>query len=130
MVLLKCLCQLPGIGLLGAAWLIFVTNGFTTCESAEQLASYLGLVPHRCDSGNRTGHKPIGTSGHARARRDLFQEAHALLGITRDPRPLSGSAPTRKPLSRSLAAIPVNIVHQAFAVARAYQEQLSPSLAA
>src|SRR5207244_696947 len=72
--LLKCLRQIKGIGLLGAAWLLVITNGFTTCESAEQLASYLGLVPHRKDSGAHKGYKPLGNAGHARARRVLFQD--------------------------------------------------------
>jgi transposase len=65
---------IPGIGVLSAAWLLVVTNGFTTCDHAEQLASYLGLVPHPQQSGtSRRGYRPVGSSGHARARRVLYQ---------------------------------------------------------
>ena len=66
--------SIKGIGLLSAAWLLVITNGFTTCEDAEQLASYLGLVPHPNQSGtSRRGHRPTGHGGHARARRVLYQ---------------------------------------------------------
>jgi transposase len=39
--------SIKGIGLISAAWLLVITNGFSTCERAEQLAAYLGVVPHR-----------------------------------------------------------------------------------
>jgi len=66
--------SIKGIGLISAAWLLVVTNGYSTCEDAEQLASYLGLVPHPNQSGSsRRGHKPTGLHGHARARRVLYQ---------------------------------------------------------
>jgi transposase len=70
----KRLRSVKGIGLLGAAWLLVITNGFSTCEDAEQLASYLGLVPHPDQSGtSRRGHKRTGHTGQARARRVLYQ---------------------------------------------------------
>lgn len=70
----KYLRSITGIGLLSAAWLLVITNGFSTCEDAEQLASYLGLVPHPHQSGtSRRGHKHTGHGGHARARRVLYQ---------------------------------------------------------
>jgi transposase len=66
--------SIKGIGLISAAWLLVITNGFSTCERAEQLAAYLGVVPHRRESGSsRKGYKPTGHSGHARARRVLYQ---------------------------------------------------------
>jgi transposase len=68
--------SIKGIGLISAAWLLVITNGFSTCERAEQLAAYLGVVPHRRESGSsRKGHKPTGHSGHAQARRVLYQAA-------------------------------------------------------
>jgi transposase len=74
--LAKRLRSIQDIGLLSAAWLLVVTNGFTTCEDAGQLASYLGLVPHPIQSGTtRRGHRRVGHSGHARARRVLYQAA-------------------------------------------------------
>jgi transposase len=67
------LMTIRGIGLLGASWLLVITRGFTTCERADQLTSYLGLVPYPSESGRRKGHKPLGNLGHARARRVLYQ---------------------------------------------------------
>jgi transposase len=68
--------SIKGIGLISAAWLLVITNGFSTCERTEQLAAYLGVVPHRRESGSsRKGYKPTGHSGHARARRVLYQAA-------------------------------------------------------
>lgn len=72
----QCLLTIKGIGLLSTAWLLILTNGFSTCEDAEQLASYLGLVPHPLHSGSsRRSHRRVGHSGHARARRVLHQAA-------------------------------------------------------
>lgn len=66
--------SINGIGLLSVAWLLVITNGFSTCDDAEQLASYLGVVPHPNQSGSsRRGHKPTALRGHARARRVLYQ---------------------------------------------------------
>ena len=66
--------SIKGIGLISAAWLLVITNGFTTCEDAEQLVSYLGLAPHPLQSGTtRSGYRRIGHGGHARARRVLYQ---------------------------------------------------------
>jgi transposase len=65
----KYLRSVIGIGLLSTAWLLVITNGFSTCEDADQLASYLGLVPHPCQSGtSRRGYKHTGHDGHARTR--------------------------------------------------------------
>jgi transposase len=69
------LLAVRGIGLYTTAWLLVITNGFTTCDRPEQLASYLGLVPHPRQSGRSARHRPLGASGHARARRVLFQAA-------------------------------------------------------
>lgn len=66
--------SIKGIGLISASWLLVVTNGFTTSEDAQQLASYLGLVPHPNHSGSsKRGYKPTSLHGHARARRVLYQ---------------------------------------------------------
>jgi transposase len=65
--------SIEGIGLLSTAWLLIITNGFTTCDQAEPLVSYLGLAPHPRDSGSRRGRRWVGQGGHARARRVLYQ---------------------------------------------------------
>jgi transposase len=117
--LLRCLCQIQGIGLLGAAWLLVVTNGFTTCQSAEQLASYLGLVPHRSDSGQRKGYKPLGNAGHARARRVLFQGAVSAVRFNPSIRDHYQSLRARgKPVKVARCAAARKLVHQVFAIVR------------
>jgi len=117
--LMRCLHTVKGLGLLGLAWLLVITNGFTTCESAEQLASYLGLVPHRRDSGNRKGHKPLGTSGHARARRILYQGS---VSAARFNPPIAACYQALRQRGKSLkvarCAATRKLVHQAFAIAR------------
>jgi transposase len=65
--------SIKGIGLLSAAWLLVITNGFTTCDDAEPLVSYLGLAPHPRESGAYRGRRHVGSGGHARARRVLYQ---------------------------------------------------------
>jgi transposase len=125
--LLRCLCQVKGIGLLGAAWLLVITNGFTTCDSAEQLASYLGLVPHRNDSGQRKAHKPLGNAGHARARRVLYQGAISAVRFNPPIRDHYLSLRARgKPVKVARCAAARKLVHQVFAIVR-QQLALQPS---
>jgi transposase len=125
--LMQCLRQVKGIGLLSAAWLLVVTNGFTTCESAEQLASYLGLVPHRRDSGRHKGHKPLGTTGHARARRVLYQGS---VSAVRFNPPIATYYQSLRQRGKSVkvarCAATRKLVHQVFAIVR-QQVRLSNS---
>lgn len=125
--LLKVLRQIKGIGLLGAAWLLVITNGFTTCDSPEQLASYLGVVPHRQDSGQRRGHKPLGTSGHARARHILYQGSVSAVRSNPPIRDHYQSLLARgKPVKVARCAATRKLVHQAFAVVQHYRLTLAP----
>lgn len=128
------LCQIKGIGLLGSAWLLVITNGFTTCDSAEQLASYLGLVPHRNDSGRHKGHKPLAASGHARARRVLYQGAISAARFNPPIRDHYQSLRARgKPDKVARCAAARKLVHQVFAIVRqhlALQESAVLPLAA
>lgn len=120
--LLKCLRQIKGIGLLGAAWLLVITNGFTTCQTAEQLASYLGLVPHRKDSGARKSHKPLGHAGHARARRVLYQDGVSAARFNPPIRDHYQSLRQRgKPVKVARCAAARKLVHQAFAVVQQFR---------
>lgn len=124
--LLRVLCRIQGIGLLGAAWLLVITNGFTTCDSPEQLASYLGVVPHRKDSGQRRGHQPLGTSGHARARRVLYQGS---VSATRSNPPIrdhyQALLARGKPVKVARCAATRKLVHQAFAVVQQHRRALA-----
>jgi transposase len=117
--LVQCLRRIKGIGLLGAAWLLVITNGFTTCDSPEQLASYLGLVPHRQDSGRRKGRKPVGATGHARARRVLYQGS--VSAVRFNPPIAIYYQPLRqrgKSVKVARCAATRKLVHQVFAIAR------------
>jgi transposase len=109
---------IPGIGLLGAAWLLVITNGFTTCETAEQLTAYLGLAPYRQDSGRRKAHKPIGRGGHSRARRIIYQGAVSASRFNPPVKALYDrliQAGKHTKVARCAAAR--KLVHQVFAIA-------------
>jgi transposase len=116
--LFRRISTIPGIGLLGATWLLVITNGFTTCETAEQLTAYLGLAPYRQDSGQRKAHKPIGRAGHSRARRILYQGA---VSASRFNPPIKAhydrliDAGKHTKVARCAAAR--KLVHQVFAIA-------------
>lgn len=113
------LLSIKGIGLISAAWLLVITNGFSTCEDAEQLASYLGLVPHPHQSGSsRRGHKPTGHSGHARARRVLYQAAISAARHTPPVKALYERLIAEgKPVKVARVAAARKLAHLAFAVA-------------
>jgi transposase len=102
--LAKRLRSIQDIGLLSAAWLLVVTNGFTTCEDAGQLASYLGLVPHPIQSGTtRRGHRRVGHSGHARAAASSIKPLSALPASTRPLQPSTNGCSITANCPRSLA---------------------------
>ena len=117
--LAKRLQTIPGIGLLSAAWLLVVTAGFTTCDDAEQLASYLGLAPHPRHSGtSRRGYRRVGTSGHARARRVLYQAAFSAARFNPAVKDFYQRLLARgKPVKVARCAAARKLVHIAFAVA-------------
>lgn len=120
----ECLLSIKGIGWLSAAWLLVITNGFSTCEDAEQLASYLGVVPHPHQSGaSRRGHKSTSCSGHTRARRVLYQAAVSAASFN----PIVQAFYDRlrangKPVKVARMAATRKLVHLAFAIAT--KEQL------
>jgi len=122
--LFGCLCGIKGIGLLGAAWLLVITEGFTTCDSPEQLAAYLGLVPYRQDSGQHKGHKPLATTGHARARRALYQASVSATRFNPPIRDFYQRLRDRGKLVKvARCAATRKLVHQVFAIVRQFQAQ-------
>ena len=67
------LLSIPGVGPLTVAWLLVTTQNFTTCETPEQLASYIGLVPREYRSGTSVYRRPsIGRSARPRLRSLLY----------------------------------------------------------
>lgn len=117
--LAKRLRAIKGIGPLSAAWLLVVTNGFTTCEDAEQLASYLALVPHPQQSGtSRRGYRRVGYGGHTRARRVLYQAAVSATRFNPTVRAFYQRLLERgKPVKVARVAAARKLVHIAFAIA-------------
>lgn len=116
--LAKRLRSIPGIGLLSTAWLLIITNGFTTCEDAEQLTSYLGLVPHPRQSGtSRRGHRGVGRTGHARGRRVMHQAAISATNHNPTIKTFYQRLLARgKPVKVARCAAARKLVHIAFAV--------------
>jgi transposase len=69
----KRITTIPGVGIATATWLIMLTLNFTTCDSAKQLASFIGLVPHRRQSGTSLNtFVSIGHVGHDDVRHHLY----------------------------------------------------------
>jgi transposase len=69
----KRITTIPGVGIATAAWLIALTLNFTTCESANQLTAFIGLVPHRRQSGTTLDtHASIGHVGHHDVRHHIY----------------------------------------------------------
>lgn len=131
--------SIKGIGLLSAAWLLVITNGFTTCDDAEPLVSYLGLAPHPHESGAYRGRRHVGHGGHSRARRVLYQASvvaacHNPIIKTFYDRLIARGKPVK--VARCAAAR--KLVHLAWAVATNQQtfdphyhsQSLQPALAA
>lgn len=70
------LMSVTGIGLITAAWLLCISNNFTSCERVEQLTSYVGLAPHVRQSGTSlNGRAYIGHTGNAELRKALYMAA-------------------------------------------------------
>lgn len=68
-----CLLSIPGIGVLTSAWLLVGTLNFTLCATPEAAVNYVGLAPHRHESGTSVWQKPrIGHAGHGRLRTALY----------------------------------------------------------
>ena len=110
--------DIPGIGVITAAWLLVATHNFTSCESPEQLAAYAGLVPYKRESGTsvrRRGH--IGHAGHARLRHTLYM---ATLSATRHNRALKTFydrlRAKGKPMKVARCATARKLIHLAWAV--------------
>lgn len=110
--------SIKGIGLLSAAWLLVITNGFSTCDDAEPLVSYLGLAPHPRESGAYHGRRTVGHGGHSRARRVLYQASV----VAARHNPIIKAFYDRlidrgKPVKVARCAAARKLVHIAFAVA-------------
>jgi transposase len=132
--------SIKGIGLLSTAWLLVITNGFTTCDDAEPLVSYLGLAPHPRESGTSCrGRRHVGHGGHARARRVLYQASISASRYNPIIKAFYDRLIARgKPVKVARCAAARKLVHLAWAVATKeqlfdpnyHQHHLQPALAA
>jgi transposase len=67
------LLGVKGVGIVTAAWLLVVTNNFTSCEDGDNLVSYAGLAPRRKESGTSVKGRPyIGYGGSNQLRQILY----------------------------------------------------------
>jgi transposase len=64
---------ITGIGVITTAWLLTTTVNFTLCNSPEQAAAYVGLVPLQRESGTSVrGRATLGHGGNRRLRTALY----------------------------------------------------------
>ena len=76
----KRIVTIPGVGITTAAWLMMLTRNFSTCETPDQLASFLGLVPHQRQSGTSLNtYTSIGHVGHDDVRQHLYSATMSCL---------------------------------------------------
>lgn len=67
------LLDIPGVGLISAAWMLVATLNFSVCGTPESAAAYAGLVPRPHQSGSSVRGRPsIGHTGHGRLRAALY----------------------------------------------------------
>lgn len=65
--------SIPGVGPVASHCLLVATRNFSSCSSAQQLASYAGLVPRDFMSGSSIHRSAaIGFASHARLRQALY----------------------------------------------------------
>ena len=80
---IKLLCTAPGIGRLTAIEILVELQDISRFESAEELASYIGLTPSEYSTGERTRQGRITRCGNKRVRAYLVESTWIL--ITKDP---------------------------------------------
>jgi transposase len=69
----KHIISIPGVGFVTAVWLTTITLNFTACKSPKQLAAFVGLVPHRKQSGTSLNtHSSVGLVGQDEIRQHLY----------------------------------------------------------
>lgn len=74
------LLSIKGVGVVTTGWLLVATQNFQTFDTAEQAASFAGLVPRQRQSGTSlNGKHEIGFAGHPRLRRAMFIAAKSAL---------------------------------------------------
>jgi len=80
---IKLLCTAPGIGRLTAIEILVELQDISRFESAEEIASYIGLTPSEYSTGEKTRQGRITRCGNTRVRTYLVESTWML--ITKDP---------------------------------------------
>jgi transposase len=80
---IRLLCTAPGIGRLTAIEILVELQDVSRFESAEELASFIGLTPSEYSPGERTRQGRITRCGNKRVRTYLVESTWIL--ITKDP---------------------------------------------
>ncbi len=115
--------SIPGVGISTAAWLIMLTLNFTTCELPEQLASFVGLVPRRRQSGTTLNtFLSIGHVGHDDIRHHLYAATMSCLRFNPIIKAFYQQVKARRK-SHRLACIAAErkLVHMIWAIAKGDQ---------
>jgi transposase len=79
---IRLLCTAPGIGRLTAIEILVELQDISRFESAEEIASYIGLTPSEFSTGEKTRQGRITRCGNARVRTYLVESTWVL--ITKD----------------------------------------------
>ena len=121
------LTTIPGIGTVTAAWILVATQNFETFDTAQQAASFAGLVPRQRQSGTSLNTRGrIGYAGHRRLRHALYLAAMSAARfnppIERFYQRLKAKG---KPGKVALIAAARKLMHQCWAVVK-YQQDYDP----
>ena len=74
------LMSIKGIGVVTAGWILVATQNFQTFDTAEQPASFAGLVPRQRQSGTSVNGRPsIGYAGHTRLREAMYMATQSAI---------------------------------------------------
>lgn len=129
----ECLVSVPGVGPVLATELLRTTGAFQTRPAAKRYASYAGVVPFECSSGQHRGRGRV--SAHANKRVKTLLHLAALSAV-RWCAPLKAYYARKvaegKPKLLVLNNVRNKLVHLLFTLAqhrRKYDEKYAPALA-
>lgn len=116
----KRITTIPGVGVTTAVWLIMLTRNFTACDSADQLASFVGLVPHQRQSGTSLNtYTSIGHVGHDDIRQHLYIATMSCLRYNPFIRAYYDQVKARRKVHRlACVAATRKLIHLIWAVAK------------
>jgi len=122
---LRLLTTVPGIGITTGISLLTELDDITRFKNAEQLASYVGLIPMCHSSGEKEGIGGITIRRHATLRCHLIEAAW--VAIRKDPAMTMAYAEYRKRMNaqKSIVKIARKLVNRIYFVMKRKQEYVS-----